>query len=212
MEDEENEFINFKLGAQHFSGQEMHNTFLRRFEENELREFVKKIVDSFRDKNWDDLRRYAHSLKGSSGYIGAETCQKLSETLQFDCQEQPISEEKITKSTNELLNHAEALQKFLTQHYQKQFLDQTGVFEYRPVVKAEDSEQRPEPGNSVEELKSSEVSVNQSSQETLGFTIRRLYPPAFKMPWNDNTQASFDDEDEFDAYEEINKQWRCQLL
>ena len=52
--------------------------FLCRFRNQELLPLIKQLSIAFEKENWNKFREIAHSLKGSSGYVGAGR-------IQYDC-------------------------------------------------------------------------------------------------------------------------------
>lgn len=52
--------------------------FLCRFRNQEILPLIKQLSIAFEKENWNKFREIAHSLKGSSGYVGAGR-------IQYDC-------------------------------------------------------------------------------------------------------------------------------
>ena len=59
---------------------------LRMFGENN-KEYISKVWDAFNEKNWDNLHHLAHSIKGSSGSIGANALQSAATVIEDICME-----------------------------------------------------------------------------------------------------------------------------
>lgn len=74
----ESEVFSRQAGIECFADESTYNHFLQSFEQVELKKFVDKIEQAFAAKDWKELKSAVHTLKGSSGYIGAIKCQKLS--------------------------------------------------------------------------------------------------------------------------------------
>ena len=112
---EDNQLICFEEGKK-FLGND-HVTFLKRFYEINLDVSINSLKTSYSRRDWLEVKRNAHSLKGTSSYIGALLCKKLSENLQNACSESSVSEEKINNHLNKLLEHLENLKKYLCNHF-----------------------------------------------------------------------------------------------
>lgn len=182
---EENTFINFEEGRKFLANE--HLFFLKRFYEIDLQASKKSLTIAFEKKDWNELKRCAHSLKGTSSYIGAQTCRKLSENLQLICAESSVSEEKITDSTNQLVQQLDGLYKYL-RHY------------FNPVEIVV-------PSRTKSDYKIESPLTEDLKEEPPALTIKKLVPPVSRITIIESAH-NYDD-DEIDAYEELNKQWRC---
>ena len=184
---EDCEFISFEEGRKFLAND--HLLFLKRFYEVDLEASIKSLKIAYEKKDWIELKRSAHSLKGTSSYIGALKCKIYSEDLQLACAENPINEEKINNCTSLLLDHLDSLAKFLREYF-------------NPIEgqssKIKNNESKIE-GQNIEE----------SKEEYPNFIIKKIIPPVSRMTTFENTHIF--DEEEIDAYEEMNKQWRCQV-
>ena len=181
---EENQYINFEEGRKFLAND--HLVFLKRFYEVDLDVSINNVQASFSKKDWIELKRSAHSLKGTSSYIGALTCRKLSENLQLACSESAISEEKINAYTKALLDHLAKLKKYLRDYFNSSDNASSQV----KVI---------ELPTAFEEFKESSPSL----------VVKKLIPPVSRITLIENNQSY--EEEEVDAYDELNKQWRCIL-
>ena len=179
-------YIDFEEGQKYLASD--HLTFLRRFYEHDLRTSIASLNESYAKKDWIELKRNAHSLKGTSAYIGAVTCKSLAETLQLTCMESAINPDKITRNLRNLLDHIEGLDKYLT-----------GFFNDESSAKKKENE-----------LKSDKPKIEENKQEAPRTIIKKLTPPISRPGAQE--QRYNHEENDFDAYEEINKQWRCLVL
>ncbi|OMJ80195.1 hypothetical protein SteCoe_19600 [Stentor coeruleus] len=185
---EENTFINFEEGRKFLSNE--HLFFLKRFYEIDLQASKKSLVNAYEKNDLVELKRCAHSLKGTSSYIGALTCRKLSEDLQLLCANTSASKEQITEFTNLLVQHLEDLYKYL-----KNYFNPIEII-VPPRRKSDCKIESP----LVEELK----------EEQLTLTIKKLIPPVSRVIVADHGHSY--EEDEIDILEELNKQWRCVIV
>ena len=67
--------IDFEQGANQLGDIESYEMFLAQFCENALAEAINTIKEKLRLKDWKEVRRAAHSLKGSSGYAATPMLQ-----------------------------------------------------------------------------------------------------------------------------------------
>lgn len=176
-------FIDFEEGEKFLASD--HKTFLKRFYEIDLSASITSLKESHFKKDWMELKRNAHSLKGTSAYIGATTCKGLAEAVQLSCMENPVNPNKVNTDLDKLLNHLEALTEFLKKYFHVEV----------PIPVRKNSELRLE-----EEKKDERPSV----------IVKKIVPPISRIPQVENSPNY--DEDEVDPYEEMNKQWRCTLL
>ena len=179
-------FIDFEEGQKYLASD--HLTFLKRFFELDLNVSITSLNESYAKKDWIELKRNAHSLKGTSAYIGALTCKGLAETLQLTCMESAINPEKVARDLKKLLEHLEALDKYLRVFFNG---------ENPPKRKASESRLENPP-------------IEEHKQEGSRILIKKLTPPVSRSGVQE--QKYNNEENDFDAYEEINKQWRCLML
>jgi HPt (histidine-containing phosphotransfer) domain-containing protein len=180
-------FINFEEGRKFLAND--HISFLKRFYDVDLQASIKAIRSSFDKKEWLELKRSAHSLKGTSSYIGAVTCRGLSETLQLACTDTPVNEIRVSGLVQELLKHLDELYKYLTNYF-------TPTENLSPVlIRRSDSRLDISPG------------PEETKEDLPSFTVKKLAPPVGRVTIIDNSHSY--EEEEIDAYEEISKQWRC---
>lgn len=240
-QDQYQAMIDFNYGASRFVDEAMYLQFLKRFESKDLQNALKEIQISYNNQNWPDLKRSAHSLKGSSGYVGALTCQKLSEKLQNVCHENPPNKPEVDDSVNNLTLHINDLQKYLSNYFEKPSKPAEKV----PVVlsqedKSSDSKTNPilsvdnrneETTQKIEEEKTKKDDFKKSKQENHKtdevqhviqtknhkeinapvYIVKRLIPPSLNILDNDKYIPT-NNEEEIDLYDEINKQWRCTMF
>lgn len=223
---EQNPYINWKAGLEHLGEDSMLKTFLQKFQEETLYTSVVKMNKSMKARDWELLKREAHSLKGSSGYIGALKCHELSGQLQFASQESPIIEEKVYAAFNELIQHCKELQQFLCKYFGKPYTDPEQVFDFRVEISTDSSkansqaERTPIPAKLSRESTSEKKENKEESKsglveaDSLAFTIRRLVPPTTLRTNIKHINLDIDlaDDDELDAYDELNKNWRCSII
>jgi HPt (histidine-containing phosphotransfer) domain-containing protein len=189
---EDNSYIDFEEGKKFLAND--HLLFLERFYDIDLTASINSLKSGFSNRDWIELKRSAHSLKGTSSYIGALTCRKLSENLQLACTETPVNEEKIKYCTKILLEHLGGLFEFLKDYF-------NGT-EKKSFLKKE-SEQK------VEVCLSDELK-DEIRSEIPDVVIKKLVPPISRINVIEVTYAY--EEDEIDAYEEMNKQWKCSII
>lgn len=218
---EQNSYINWKAGLEHLGDDSMLKTFLQKFQEETLYSSVIKMTRSMQAIDWELLKREAHSLKGSSGYIGALKCHELSGSLQFATQESPIIEEKVYAAFNELIQHCKELQQFLCKYFGKPYTDPEQVFDFRVEMPAQPIKSNTPsdlisskltPARFIREIPSEREKTSDVESDSLSFTIRRLVPPTnFRTNIKDaNLDINLAEDNELDAYDELNKNWRCQ--
>jgi HPt (histidine-containing phosphotransfer) domain-containing protein len=184
---EENTYINFEEGRKFLAND--HSLFLKRFYDVDLEQSVKGIKISHLKKDWVELKRTSHSLKGTSSYIGATRCRAISELLQNACAENPINEEKVNNLVSELVDHLDSLMIFLRNYF--------------------NTNQSPSSDKNMKKSVTDVGSYEESKDEQTTVTIKKLVPPVSRVTLIENSHTY--DEEEVDAYEEINKQWRCTL-
>lgn len=182
---EDNPYINFDEGRKFLAND--HTLFLKRFYDVELEQSTKSIKLTHLKKDWIELKRFAHSLKGTSSYIGAVTCRTISEKLQNACVENPISEEKINNLVTELTDHLDSLLIFLRNYF--------------------NCNQSPSSEKSKSISKGETLSNEENKDEPTTVKIKKIVPPVSRVTLIENSHTY--DEEETDAYEEINKDWRC---
>lgn len=226
---EQNPYINWKAGLEHLGEDSMLKTFLQKFQDETLYSSVIKMARSMQVRDWELLKREAHSLKGSSGYIGALKCHELSGLLQFSAQESPIIEEKVFAAFNELIQHCKELQQFLCKYFSKPYTDHEQVFDYRVEISTQSSKPntpsnlpsyRPIPIKLNRELSTERKDSRDADRpsngegDSLAFTIRRLVPPTTLRTNIKHINLDIDlaEDEELDAYDELNKNWRCSLI
>lgn len=185
---EENSYINFEEGRKFLAND--HILFLKRFYDIELEQSQKSIKLSHQKKDWIELKRFAHSLKGTSSYIGAIRCKAISEQLQNACVESPISEEKINNLVTELTDHLDSLLVFLRNYFN---CNQSPLSE------------KSKSGSKIET-----VSNEENKDEPTTVKIKKIVPPVSRVTLIDNSHTY--DEEEVDAYDQINKDWRCVVI
>lgn len=185
---EENIFINFDEGRKFLSNE--HLFFLKRFYEIDLQASKKSLVNAFEKKDLVELKRCAHSLKGTSSYIGAITCRKLSEDLQLLCADPTASNKQITEFTNLLVQHLEDLYKYLKNYFNPMEINI--------------------PSRRKSDCKIESPLAEDLKEEQLTLTIKKLIPPVSRVIVADH-EHSYED-DEIDILEELNKQWRCAII
>ena len=227
-------YIDWKVGVEHLGDEPMLRNFLYRFQQETLYTSISTIVKNAKAQNWEDVRREAHSLKGSSGYIGALTCQQYASDLQFATQETPLDRFKVAQALNNLVDHAQGLQEYLSNTFSKPFLDPEKIFTFRlsygispklaqEILRKTPPNQKitsksPEKDHTENErvVFPSEIMPNTSSfgvGSESSITIRKIMPPAFSRHIvNEEDLMENIDETELDAYDELNKQWRCMLI
>mmetsp|Transcript_393 Transcript_393/g.462 ORF Transcript_393/g.462 Transcript_393/m.462 type:complete len:205 (+) Transcript_393:898-1512(+) len=202
----ENPFIDWNKAIGQLGGTKLLSNFVERFERETLKSSLKSIQTNLKAREWAVVKREAHSLKGASGYIAASVCQKLAENLQYAAQESPVDELKVYQCYNNLADHSKQLQEYLSQHMKKEFSDPEDVFSFRAG----------ELGN-VKEEQSAEESVMipehkvTSSDGTTTYIIRRVTPPFTKV-YHTEEDIELQEDDLPDAYDELNKQWKCSLV
>lgn len=185
---EENSYINFEEGRKFLAND--HTLFLKRFYDVDLEQSAKSIKIFHLKKDWIELKRSAHSLKGTSSYIGATKCRSISELLQNACTENPINEEKVNSLVTELVNHLDSLMIFLRNYF--------------------NTNQSPSSEKAMKKSVADVGSYEESKDEQTTVTIKKLVPPVSRVTLIENSHNY--DEEEIDAYEEINKQWRCNIV
>eukprot|EP00742_Colponemidia_sp_Colp-10_P001914 GILJ01002045.1.p1 GENE.GILJ01002045.1~~GILJ01002045.1.p1 ORF type:complete len:117 (+),score=17.86 GILJ01002045.1:95-445(+) len=102
--------IDFAKGVDQFGGDEsMYMMMLERFEGLTLTDSLSKLNQAMASREWQEVRRQAHSLKGASGYIAAE---KFSHTA-FELQQAAESgdESRIKSAHSALSREADILLK-----------------------------------------------------------------------------------------------------
>lgn len=181
-------YINFEEGRKFLAND--HTLFLKRFYDVDLEQSTKSIKISHLKKDWIELKRSAHSLKGTSSYIGATKCKSISELLQNSCAENPINEVKVNDLVSELVNHLDSLMIFLRNYFNTNQSPLCEVGMKKSVVDVAASEE--------------------SKEEITTVTVKKLVPPVSRVTLIENSHTY--DEEEVDAYEEINKQWRCDIM
>jgi len=197
--------IDWQKGFEQYGDEGMFHAFVEKFESDTFKQSIALITQRVKEKNWPLLKREAHSLKGASGYSAAIRCQELCEKLQFASQESPVNEVKVYQAYNDLMDHANVLQRYLCQVLKREFLNPEGLFDHRMPLKlaaskAPDAEAARPIGDNT---------------ETIGYTMQRLPPPTGKFIspiTRHDSEYVEEDANELDAYDELNKYWRCSLL
>jgi HPt (histidine-containing phosphotransfer) domain-containing protein len=197
--------IDWQKGFEQYGDEGMFHAFVEKFESDTFKQSIGVITQRVKEKNWPLLKREAHSLKGASGYSAATRCQELCEKLQFASQENPVNEAKVYQAYNDLMDHALALERYLCQVLKRDFVNPDGLFDYRvpklPISKASEVEPSSRPVG--------------DNTETIGYTMQRLPPPTGKFIspiTRHDSEYVEEDANELDAYDELNKYWRCSLL
>ena len=198
--------IDWARGFDQYGDEGMFHAFVEKFQSDTFKQSIETITERVKEKNWPLVKREAHSLKGASGYSAAVKCQELCEKLQFAAQENPVSEAKVHQAYNDLMEHAGVLERYLCQVLKREFVNPNGLFDFRVPMKPASSPRPVEP--------ESARTVGENT-ETIGYTMQRLPPPTGKFisPITRHDSEYVDeDANELDAYDELNKYWRCQML
>lgn len=196
--------IDWQKGFEQYGDEGMFHAFVEKFESDTFKQSIALITQRVKEKNWPLLKREAHSLKGASGYSAATHCQELCEKLQFASQESPVNEAKVHQAYNDLMDHANVLQRYLCQVLKREFTNPDGLFDHRMSLKPANYKPQEEAARPVGE-----------NTETIGYTMQRLPPPTgrFISPiTRHDSEYVEEDANELDAYDELNKYWRCSLL
>ena len=202
-----------QYGVRHSQDEGMFRAFVEKFESDTFTQSIMSITREVKAKNWPLLKREAHSLKGASGYSAATQCQNLCEKLQFAAQEVPINEKKVHQAYNDLMQHALDLQRYLCQVLKREFTNPDGIFDFRvpvpikpiSVVVTSPTEQD---GPQIKP-------VGENTEGQTGYTLQRLPPPTGKFIspiTRQDSEYEEDDVNELDAYDELNKYWRCAVF
>ncbi|CAG9329726.1 unnamed protein product [Blepharisma stoltei] len=218
--------IDFNYGISRFVDEKMFMQFLKRFEAKDLNNSLNDIQSAYNSQNWPELKRSSHSLKGSSGYVGALICQKLSENLQNLCAENPPKNlEEVDQALKKLIAHINELQSYLTNYFKKpsepakpeKNISDKGNEDNKPSPKIITTFHNDNKNSKGEEEKQASVEESHKAEEepqkeldSPVFVVKRMVPPSCKI--NENDKNTLEAENEIDLYDEINKQWRCEII
>lgn len=191
----------------------MFHAFVEKFESDTFTQSIRAITEQVKAKNWPLVKREAHSLKGASGYSAATHCQLLCERLQYAAQEVPVNERKVLQAYNDLMQHAGDLQRYLCSRLKREFTNPDGLFDFRMPI-------APKPiavvvTSPTEQEAAQAKPVGENTEGQTGYTLQRLPPPTGKFIspiTRQDSEYEEDDVNELDAYDELNKYWRCTLL
>jgi HPt (histidine-containing phosphotransfer) domain-containing protein len=203
---DDNPYVDWDKASGQLGGTKLLQNFVERFEKETLKFSLKNIQASLKVRDWNVVKREAHSLKGASGYVAADICQKLAEALQFAAQEEPVDEVKVNQCYNSLAEHSVKLQEYLSKHLNRDFSDPEGVFNYRAGQLANVKEEQ-----SQAESMFTPEQRGTGSDGTTTYIIRRVTPPFTKVYYTED-DFEMQEDDLPDAYDEINKQWRCLII
>jgi HPt (histidine-containing phosphotransfer) domain-containing protein len=199
---EENSFIDWSKAERQLGGSKLLQVYVEKFERETLMLCLKNIQTNLKLEDWAAVKREAQCLKGATGYIAAAMCQKLAENLQSAAQEVPADVDKIHESYNSLAQYCRQLQKYLSTYLVKEFKDPEGIFSFS--------------AGQAEEIKDS-VNDSQSfrqdafSSDGATYIIRRVTPPFVKV-YQATEVFDLQEDEMLDAFDELNKQWKCLLV
>jgi HPt (histidine-containing phosphotransfer) domain-containing protein len=199
---EENSFIDWSKAERQLGGSKLLQTYVEKFEGQTLMACLKNIQTNLTSEDWPAVKREAQCLKGAVGYIAAAMCQKLAENLQNAAQDASADVAKIHEEYNSLAEYCSRFQKYLSTYLAKEFNDPEGIFSFR-AGQAEESKENEDDTQTFRQ--------NATSSDSTSYVIRRVTPPFVKI--YQATEVFDVQEDEMlDAFDELNKQWKCLLV
>lgn len=226
--------IDWEEGKFRLGDEGMLRTFLQKFQQDALYNSISAIIKHAKAQEWDLVRREAHSLRGSCGYVSANTCQKLSIELQKAIQQKNIDFKILGKALNNLIDHSKELQEYLSKEFGKPFLDPDQIFTchleiedfktshsgfivksvpYQKVTESKPQEKMTSNTyiEGISPIKQENEPIEEPEQE-MNSTDRTIEVPVMKTSMHQHFDHNYIKENDIEAYNELGKHWRCTFI
>jgi HPt (histidine-containing phosphotransfer) domain-containing protein len=116
-------FIDFDMGKVYLGRD--HDSFLKRFVEVDLQEYLEKMKNFLENADLEELHRTADTLASTCCYVGAKHCQELSKKVSLSAKERKMK--KLEGEMIELVSHGKILQKLIKVHFDEKVVSATSA-------------------------------------------------------------------------------------
>jgi HPt (histidine-containing phosphotransfer) domain-containing protein len=113
--------LDWDTGVGQIGDEASYKNFVDFFMKDSIADCIKNLKANLKTQNWTEVRRAAHSLKGSSSYISAPQIHKKAEILQKAAEANPMNNEFLLTSYFDLFDYLVEFNEVVSKKFAKSY-------------------------------------------------------------------------------------------